>query len=251
VNINDTQNRIQASSNVRRALPKTKAESVQAESSAPVEQDTVEISTDSKPTEETQKSRKHKLSRMIRKGFLSAASTGMAALNSILSIPVGMQMGLDTLKEIEAERKAPQTGKPEQTEQKRSPEELKRLNAARISTIASSTGGSIIGMALLGPVGLVVGGVVGYLTGTTGNHLETRSGIADQKMEKITADVKDSVGQAAPCKAIKPAKPLPRFSFRACLTASAKPSRIGKSPSPSRSNLCKTTVNTGCSPKPR
>ena len=196
MNINGTQNRIQTGSNVRRALPKTKTESVQAESSAPFEQDTVEVTTDSKPTEETQKGRKHKLSRMIRKGFLSAASTGMAALNSILSIPVGMQMGLDTLKEIEAERKAPQTGKPEQAEQKRSPEELKRLNAARISTIASSTGGSIIGMALLGPVGLVVGGVVGYLTGTTGNHLETRSGIADQKMEKMTADVKDAVGDS-------------------------------------------------------
>lgn len=198
MNINATQNRIQTSSTVRQALPKPKTESAQTESSVPAGQDTVEISTDSNPPEETQASRKHKLSRMIRKGFLSAASTGMAALNSILSIPVGMQMGLDTLKEIEAERQSTEagTGETRQAEEKRSPEDIKRLNAARISTIASSTGASIIGMALLGPVGLVVGGVVGYLTGTTGNHLETRSGIADQKMEKISADVKDTVGDS-------------------------------------------------------
>ena len=192
MNINGTHNRaISSASRINNALP-TPAKPVKAESETPVQQDSVVISTDAAVEE---KSRRHKLSRMIRKGFLSAASTGMAALNSILSIPVGMQIGLDTLKENHADSKPPET-EVKQAEGQRSPQELKRLNAARISTIASSTGGSVVGMALLGPVGLVVGGVVGYLAGTTGNHLETRSGIADQKMDKITADVKEAVGDS-------------------------------------------------------
>lgn len=107
MNINGTQNRaISTASRANNALP-TPAKLVQTESETPVQQDSVTLSTDDS-VEENQKSRHHKLSRMIRKGFLSAASTGMAALNSILSIPVGMQIGLDTLKD-QADPQAPAT----------------------------------------------------------------------------------------------------------------------------------------------
>lgn len=160
--------------------------------------DSVELSSaEAVKSPEPQKARKNKVSRMLRKGFLSAASTVTAAMHSVLSIPVGMQMGLDTVKQIEAERLAsPEAQKPEETESKRSAEEMKRLNAARISTLASTAAAGAIGMAALGPVGLVVGSVVGYLKGMVGNHLEAKSGIREQKMQKITADVKQSVGDS-------------------------------------------------------
>ena len=177
----------------QRAAPPAEAPPQPVETAAPATEDHVEITS----TTAQEPTRSHKLSRMIRKSFLSAASTGMAAMNSILSIPVGIQMGLDTVKEIEVERKsAEQDSTPTPETSPRSADEQKRLNAARISTLASTAASGAIGMAILGPVGLVVGSVVGYLKGMIGNHLEVRSGIADQKMEKMTSDIKSTVGES-------------------------------------------------------
>ena len=93
----------------------------------------------------------------------------MATMSAIGSIPEGMQIGMDT--------------------KKGSSEEVKRLNAARVSTITSIAMSSAVGGAVLGPVGFVVGGVVGYLSGTISNHLQTRSGVADQKTENVSKAV--------------------------------------------------------------
>lgn len=117
-----------------------------------------------------------KFGRKLRKGLLSAASTGMATMSAIGSIPEGMQIGMDT--------------------KKGSSEEVKRLNAARVSTITSIAMSSAVGGAVLGPVGFVVGGVVGYLSGTISNHLQTRSGVADQKTENVSKAVDESVGES-------------------------------------------------------
>lgn len=118
----------------------------------------------------------NKLGRKVRKAFLSAASTGMAALDAVTSIPEGIQIGLDT-----------KAGKSD---------EAKRLNAARVSTITSIATGSAIGSAVLGPVGFAVGAVVGYLSGTIGNHLEARSGVAEAKINAVTKSVEESVGES-------------------------------------------------------
>ena len=115
-----------------------------------------------------------KLSRKIRKGFLSAASTGMAAFKALESIPEGIQIGLDT-----------KAGKSD---------DMKRLNAARVSTITSIATSSAVGSVLLGPVGFVVGGVVGYLSGMVGNHLAVRSGVGEQKMKAVTKAVEEKAG---------------------------------------------------------
>lgn len=133
----------------------------------------VDVKVESEPQEP---STKKKLAKKLRKGFLSAASTGLGALNAVASIPPGIQIALDT-----------KAG---------NPSEVKRLNSARISTITSAAGGSAIGAALLGPVGLVVGGVVGYIAGTLGNHLEARSGIGGQSEDKISASVEKSLAES-------------------------------------------------------
>jgi hypothetical protein len=205
VNINtNPQQGILKSQRVQLPAPTPKA--VKEDAAPENIEDSVEISSDATApqTEGSEKTRGQKLKRMIRRGFLSAASTGMAALNSVLSIPVGIQMGLDTVKEIKAEnaavsadtKAAENTEDSEATEEAKAAKEKKRLNAARISTLASTAASGAIGMAVMGPVGLVVGSVVGYLKGMIGNHLEVRSGIADQKMDKITSDVKQAVGDA-------------------------------------------------------
>jgi len=132
----------------------------------------------------------------------------MAALNGLLSIPVGMQIGLDTVRHPKVDaaqegEKAAQPGVEEasssaesEAPEKLSAEDVKRLNAARISTLSSVAATSLIGLGVLGPVGFVVGGVVGYLTGTIGNHLEARSGIGEQKIDKISAEVEQRVGDS-------------------------------------------------------
>jgi hypothetical protein len=178
----------------RPSAPPAKAQQKTTDTTPQTVQDSVDIT--SSATETPRKPLGQKLSRQIRRGFLSAASTGMAALNSILTIPVGIQMGLDTVKDMETERRAAESQSETTETSTRTAAEQKRLNAARISTLASTAASGAIGMAVLGPVGLVVGSVVGYLKGMVGNHLEVRSGIADQKMEKISSDVKNTVGSA-------------------------------------------------------
>jgi hypothetical protein len=117
-----------------------------------------------------------KLGRKLKKGFMSAASTSMAAVSALTSIPEGIQIGLDT-----------KAGKSDET---------KRLNAARVSTLTSVATSSAVGALVLGPVGFVVGGVVGYLKGTIENHLQARSGVADAKIEGLTKAVEESVGES-------------------------------------------------------
>jgi hypothetical protein len=117
-----------------------------------------------------------KLGRKLKKGFMSAASSTMGAVNALTSIPEGIQIGLDT-----------KAGKSD---------EVKRLNAARVSTLTSVAASSAVGALVLGPVGFVVGGVVGYLKGTIGNHLEARSGVADAKIDDVTKAVEESVGES-------------------------------------------------------
>jgi hypothetical protein len=174
-----------------------------------------EVSLEAGATSESEVSKTKNLRRLVRRGFLSAASTVMAGFNGLLSIPVGIQIGLDTVRADAAEAKTSSqadapggaaksdpkssqeaTSDSVQEPKKLTGEELKRLNAARISTLSSVAATSAIGCCILGPVGGVVGAVVGYLTGTIGNHLEAKSGIGDQKMEKITADIRETVGES-------------------------------------------------------
>ena len=146
----------------KEASTEQKPENAVSEDSPDVPEDTVETSS--------------KLARKLKKGMISAASTGMAALSALTSIPEGIQIGLDT-----------KAGKSDET---------KRLNAARVSTLTSVATSSAVGALVLGPVGFVVGGVVGYLKGTISNHLQARSGVADQKIDAVTKAVEESVGES-------------------------------------------------------
>ena len=180
--------------------------------------DSVEISeagkTEGSEPVSTESAKKRNVSRMIRKGFLTAASTAMGIFNGLLSIPVGMQIGLDTANELgtkapaeldqvdapkaEAAPKAnPEVAEKTEKKSRFTAEDKKRLNAARVSTASSVVASSAAGMAVMGPVGLVLGGVMGYITGTVGNHLEARSGIGDQKMERISESVEKAVGKSS------------------------------------------------------
>ena len=184
--------------------------------------DTVEISeagkTEASEPANAESAKKRNVSRMIRKGFLTAASTAMGLFNGLLSIPVGMQIGLDTANELstKAAAEVDQADAPkaeaapeaapkaeaeaaEKTEKKSkfTAEDKKRLNAARVSTASSVVASSAAGMAVMGPVGLVLGGVMGYITGTVGNHLEARSGIGDHKMDRISESVEKVVGKSS------------------------------------------------------
>lgn len=192
----------------------SEAKKVEAEAALP--QDTVEIS-DASNTEEAapaQEPKKRNLSRLVRRGFLSAASTAMGVFNGLLSIPVGIQIALDTANEVAAEKAATKEAAAETTENdaaaapeqqdaeaaektsKFSPSETKRLKAARAATTSSVVASGLVGLGVMGPVGLVLGGVMGYLTGTVGNHLEARSGIGEQKMERITESVQNAIGES-------------------------------------------------------
>lgn len=132
---------------------------------------------DAEASSTTEKSKSKKVPHSkLRKKLVSATSTVMAALGALGAVPQGMQMGLDT-----------KAGKSE---------DVKRLNAARISTLTNVATAGGVGLAILGPVGMVVGGVVGYVTGTIENHLQARTGAGDRKMAAVTEAVQESVGES-------------------------------------------------------
>ena len=132
-----------------------------------VEGDSVDIGTGEPAQVETPK--KAKRSRKVRKAFLQAASTVSALYSAAIAIPAGAQLGLDTLAD--------------------KPNEVKKYNSARLNTLSNVAAGAGAGLLVGGPVGLVCGGVLGYLGATMDNHLSVRSGDGQDRIDKVSSKV--------------------------------------------------------------
>lgn len=141
---------------------------------------TIEKDATLEPTDTVEKSEEEHHSfrwgRTLRKAALSAASTGAGLLSAVTSIPEGIKIGLDTKNGVS--------------------DEQKRLNAAHVSTVSSVVSSALIGAATFGPIGLAVGGVLGYISGTMSNHLKARSGVGAQKVGEISKTVEKAVGDS-------------------------------------------------------
>ncbi len=132
--------------------------------------------TDDKVTLSDEKAVPKKRKRRVRKGFLKAASTGMAIYESVVSLPESIALGLDTANGAS--------------------HEVKRTHSTRLSILSNTLAGAAVGSALGGPVGLVCGGVMGFLSGTMSNHLAAKSGVADQRVKNVSDKVSTSIGES-------------------------------------------------------
>ncbi len=143
------------------AAPKEKAPEAAVE-------DTVEV-------EEERAPRPH---RPIRKALVTAVGWGLAAYNAVSSVPEGIAVGLGAA-----------AGK--------SDEEIRRTSAGAFTASNTILAGGL-GLAVGGPVGLVLGAAAGYIGANVSKYLEVKSGEIEHTIDKSAQKIRDSLAHLDP-----------------------------------------------------